>query len=131
MYITFSSLAMVKRMKANWTMLAMIWVCNQIMLEPFEFPLIRVRWRRLRVVRGSCCVTTIQFCYGRAKSMLVKIIMLLLVMMMMATWQEINQMWAAVNELYGGLSASTAMPGWWMNVENSHKRIPSLSSLHT
>ena len=38
------------------------------------------------------------------------------VVMMMATWQEINQMWAAVNELYGGLSASTAMPSRWMDV---------------
>ena len=36
--------------------------------------------------------------------------------LMMATWQEINQMWAAVKELYGGLSASTAMPGWKMDV---------------
>ena len=35
----------------------------------------------------------------------------------MATWQEINQMWAAVNELYGGLSASTAMPSRWMDVK--------------
>ena len=37
-----------------------------------------------------------------------------MLLMMMATWQEINQMWAAVNELYGGLSASTAMPSRWM-----------------
>ena len=36
----------------------------------------------------------------------------------MATWQEINQMWAAVKELYGGLSASTAMPGWKMDVQS-------------
>ena len=53
---------------------------------------------------------------------------------MMATWQEINQMWAAVNELYGGLSASTAMPGRWMDVvgkgRNSHQRSQSLSPLH-
>ena len=45
---TFSSLAMVKRMKANWTMLAMIWVCKKVMVKSI--------WRRVWINSQRCRV---------------------------------------------------------------------------
>ena len=58
-----------------------------------------------------------------------------MMIMMMSTWQEINQIWAAVNELYGGLSASMAMPGWKMDASvelgnelNSKQQSPAMSA---
>ena len=44
---TFSSLAMVKRMKANWTMLAMIWVCKKV----------KSIWRRVWINSQRCSET--------------------------------------------------------------------------
>ena len=46
---TFSSLAMVKRMKANWTMLAMIWVCKRVMAKSI--------WRRVWINSQRCSET--------------------------------------------------------------------------